>query len=166
MIERQDISGWGRWPRQHCTVITPPTPEAVAPALHGLPSVIARGLGRSYGDSALNRAGVVATTRLDRMIAFDPETATLEAEAGVSLAEVIAAFLPRGFFPFVTPGTRFVTLGGAIAADVHGKNHHRDGAFGDHVALVRPALPGRQDPPLQRRHAIARSSRRHWGAWG
>jgi decaprenylphospho-beta-D-ribofuranose 2-oxidase len=134
VIERQDISGWGRWPRQHCTVITPPTPEAVGPALHGLPSVIARGLGRSYGDSALNRAGVVATTRLDRMIAFDPETGTLEAEAGVSLAEVIAAFLPRGFFPFVTPGTRFVTLGGAIAADVHGKNHHRDGAFGDHVA--------------------------------
>ncbi len=65
----------------------------------------------------------------NRMIAFDATSGQLVAEAGVQLAEIISAFLPRGFFPLVTPGTKFVTLGGAIAADVHGKNHHKDGSF-------------------------------------
>lgn len=134
MTHREELSGWGRWPRVLCTVASPARPEAVAPALAALPSAIPRGLGRSYGDAALNAAGVISCRRLDRMIRFDAETGLLEAEAGVSLDAVIEAFLPRGFFPAVTPGTRFVTLGGAIAADVHGKNHHRDGSFADHVA--------------------------------
>lgn len=131
---RREIMGWGRWPRQTCTLLTPARPEEVGGLLSGLPSGIARGLGRSYGDSTLNPDGVVEMRRLDRMISFDESTGILTAEAGVTLAGVIAAFLPRGFFPMVTPGTKFVTLGGALAADVHGKNHHRDGSFGDHVA--------------------------------
>lgn len=123
-----ELSGWGRFPRRPADLIAPRDEAAIAAALPGGP-VIARGLGRSYGDAALG-ARVLAMRGLDRMIAFDPDTGRLTAEAGVSLAEVIDAFLPRGWFPLVTPGTRFVTLGGAIAADVHGKNHHRDGSFG------------------------------------
>lgn len=93
-------------------------------------SYIAYGLGRSYGDAPLNReGGVITPIRLNRFLAFDPQTGVLECEAGTSLAEILQSFLPRGFFPPVTPGTKFVTVGGAIAADVHGKNHHKDGTF-------------------------------------
>ena len=96
-------------------------------------AVLCRGLGRSYGDSSLPPPShpVVAGTRLaDRILAFDADTGVLRAEAGFSLRELNRLFLPRGFFAPVTPGTQFVTLGGMVAADVHGKNHHRDGCFG------------------------------------
>ena len=92
-------------------------------------SVIARGNGRAYGDSAINAAGTIETRHLNRMLDFDPATGQLVTEPGVLLGDIIAAFLPRGWFLRVTPGTKFVTLGGAIAADVHGKNHHKDGSF-------------------------------------
>jgi FAD/FMN-containing dehydrogenase len=92
------------------------------------------GLGRSYGDSCLNDGGAMLQTRgLDRFIAFDPSTGVLRAEAGTSLDEILRLVVPRGWFLPVTPGTRFVTLGGAIANDVHGKNHHRAGTLGRHV---------------------------------
>src|SRR5690606_39473149 len=90
----------------------------------------ARGLGRASGDASLPRDGaVVLAERLDRLLAFDPATGVLACEAGVSLATILELFLPRGFFFPVTPGTKYITLGGAIAADVHGKNHHRDGSI-------------------------------------
>ena len=133
MSNTQELSGWGRWPRRACHVATPGDPGALDQAL-AEGSAIARGLGRAYGDSALNPECTVSTARLDRLISFDEAAGELVAEAGVSLAQIIETFLPRGFFPAVTPGTKFVTLGGAIAADVHGKNHHVAGAFGDHVA--------------------------------
>ena len=132
MIQRE-ISGWGRFPRETCTILRPQKASLVSDTLAALPSAIPRGMGRSYGDSAINPEGVIDMGGVNRMISFDAARAVLVAEAGVTLAEVIAAFLPRGFFPMVTPGTKFVTLGGAIAADVHGKNHHVDGSFGDHV---------------------------------
>ena len=91
-----------------------------------------RGLGRSYGDSSLPPPGrheVAGTVLADRVLAFDPATGVLRAEAGLSLHELNRLFLPRGFFTPVTPGTQFVTLGGMVAADVHGKNHHRDGTL-------------------------------------
>lgn len=97
-------------------------------------TLIARGLGRSYGDTAVNGGGgVVAMPRLNRMISFDATTGTLDCEAGVSLAEILEVFLPRGYFLPVTPGTKYVTVGGAIANDIHGKNHHCDGTFGRFV---------------------------------
>lgn len=145
----REISGWGRWPRRLCRVATPADPDALARSLAPAPEIstpeisapktsaptaIARGMGRAYGDCALSPALTLSTRRLDRLVAFDPETGLLEAEAGVTLARAIETFLPRGFFPAVTPGTKFVSLGGAIAADVHGKNHHGAGSFGDHVA--------------------------------
>ncbi|MEM7523332.1 MAG: FAD-binding protein, partial [Pseudomonadota bacterium] len=110
MTREETLYGWGRWPRRDCAVAAPDGPFDVARALG--PTTIARGLGRSYGDSALNPARTVATDRLNRLIGFDADAGVLVAEAGVSLAEVIRVFLPRGFFPMVTPGTKFVTIGG------------------------------------------------------
>ena len=101
---------------------------------------LSRGLGRSYGDSSLPPPSrpVVAGSRLaDRILAFDPTTGVLRAEAGLSLFDVNRVFLPRGFFDPVAPGTQFITLGGMVAADVHGKSHHRSGSFGAHVQSLK-----------------------------
>jgi len=104
-------------------------------------SAIPRGNGRSYGDSSLNPEGVVDLRRFNHLLAFDEEAGLLTCEGGVMLADIIEVFLPRGWFAPVTPGTRFVTVGGMIASDVHGKNHHRAGSFGDHLAWIDLALP-------------------------
>lgn len=97
-------------------------------------SVLPYGCGRSYGDSCLNEGGtLLTTTGLNRFIAFDRETGVLRCEAGVTLEEVLALTVPAGWFLSVTPGTKFVTVGGAVANDVHGKNHHVAGTFGCHV---------------------------------
>jgi FAD/FMN-containing dehydrogenase len=131
------LEGWGR--------LGVPGRELLSPDLERLTksAALSRGLGRSYGDSSLPaRPGdKVASTRLaDRILAFDPATGVLRAEAGLSLAELNRVFLPRGWFPPVTPGTKFVTLGGMVASDVHGKNHHVEGCFGAHVSRLRVRL--------------------------
>lgn len=123
------LSGWGRYPVIEARVHRPRSIAALRAVVRAQPSLIARGNGRAYGDSAINPAATVETRHLNRMLAFDRERGRLIAEAGVLLGDVIAVFLPQGWFPWVTPGTKFVTLGGAIAADVHGKNHHKDGSF-------------------------------------
>ena len=126
------VASWGRLSNlphhvvalQNCSRLPRPTRGPV----------LAYGNGRSYGDSCLNEGGELWLTRgLDRFIAFDPITGVLECEAGLMLDEIIKVLLPRGWFLPVTPGTRFVTLGGSIANDVHGKNHHRAGTLGHHV---------------------------------
>lgn len=99
-------------------------------------SLIARGNGRAYGDSALSNLNTVDMRSFNRMLKFDPTTGQLVAEAGVLLQDVIATLLPQGWFPSVTPGTKFVTIGGMIASDVHGKNHHKDGSFGAFVDWI------------------------------
>ena len=97
--------------------------------------LLAYACGRSYGDSCLNEGGVLLdVSRLDRLIAFDAECGVLRCEAGVTLAEILALTVPRGWFLPVVPGTRWVSVGGAIANDIHGKNHHRAGTFGAHVS--------------------------------
>src|ERR1700736_455192 len=96
--------------------------------------VLPFGMGRSYGDSCLNDGGtLLLTTGLDRFIHFDQQNGFLRCEAGVSLDDVLKVIVPRGWFLPTTPGTKFVTVGGAIANDIHGKNHHRAGTFGCHV---------------------------------
>jgi decaprenylphospho-beta-D-ribofuranose 2-oxidase len=129
------LTGWGRYPLSESDIYRPDRiAELQAVVTANSSSLIARGLGRAYGDAALNdRNRVVDLTRLNRMLAFDATTGLLRCEAGVTIAELIDVFLPRGFFPPVTPGTRFVTLGGSVAADVHGKNHHRDSSLAAHV---------------------------------
>ncbi|UWQ94525.1 FAD-binding oxidoreductase [Rhodobacteraceae bacterium M385] len=120
------LSGWGRFPKVECRVIRARNQEDVRQAVLEAP-LIARGNGRAYGDAALNPGLTLDMTGMDRMRSF--ENGVLVAEAGVLLGDIIQAFLPRGWFPMVTPGTKLVSLGGAIAADVHGKNHHIDGSF-------------------------------------
>lgn len=128
------LSGWGRVPV--------PGREVRSEDLEALTrdAVLCRGLGRSYGDSSLpppSHPVVAGATLADRILSFDPATGVLRAEAGFSLRDMNRIFLPRGFFTPVSPGTEFVTLGGMVAADVHGKNHHRDGCFGNHVRALR-----------------------------
>ena len=124
----RELSGWGRTPRAACRVARARGEADVAAAIAQGP-MIARGNGRSYGDPAMSPGLTLDMRGMDRMLSFDEGRGVLVAEAGVLLADIIAAFLPRGWFPAVTPGTKFVTLGGAIAADVHGKNHHGEGSF-------------------------------------
>ena len=129
------LSGWGRYPIHEAQVFAPRSEAAIVERIR-MGGLIARGNGRAYGDSAISRQNTVHMRRFNRMIAFDQASGQLVAEAGVLLADIIQAFLPRGWFPAVTPGTKFVTVGGMIAADVHGKNHHRDGSFGNFVDWV------------------------------
>lgn len=123
---------WGRYPRTRENVIPLIDRHRDLPEIEGLGLPL--GNARSYGDSCLNDGGTLFSTRtLDRFIAFDPLTGVLTCEAGLLLSEILDLAVPQGWFLPVTPGTRFVTVGGAIANDVHGKNHHRAGTFGHHV---------------------------------
>lgn len=131
------LAGWGRLPA--------PGRESVSEDLEALTrgAVLSRGLGRSYGDSSLPALAsdrVVATRLANRILSFDPETRVIRVEAGLSLAELNRIFVPRGYFSPVTPGTKFVTIGGMVASDVHGKNHHVAGCFGSHVRSLRMRL--------------------------
>ena len=127
------LSGWGRYPVLDCRVAYLRRREDLPALLGRGATLIARGNGRSYGDAALNPELTLSMLALDRMQAFDAATGLLTCEAGVLLADILDTFMPRGWFPPVVPGTKLVTVGGMIAADVHGKNHHRDGTFGAHV---------------------------------
>src|SRR5437879_1446646 len=141
------LTGWGR--------IAPSTAELAAPASDAEAAgllrrprpadggVIPRGLGRSYNNAAQSAGGLVlSTARLNRIISLDTATGVAVCEAGVSLEQLMVAGLPAGWFVPVSPGTRQVTVGGAIAADVHGKNHHVAGSFARHVRSADIVLPG------------------------
>jgi len=137
------LMSWGKYPVVDTVLESPKNEAALAAYLAAAKSAIGRGLGRSYGDSALNETFVVSSLRLNHMESFDETSGILVAEAGVSLSDILEAFVPRGWFLPVTPGTKFVTLGGAIASDVHGKNHHVAGTFSKYVPwldLWTPAL--------------------------
>lgn len=127
------LSGWGNYPVTDARIIQAVSPGAVSSLLsqHQFRG-IARGLGKCYGDSSL-ASSVIKTRSLDHFLSFDEATGVLHCEGGVSLAEILDVFVPRGWFLPVTPGTKFVSVAGAIASDVHGKNHHLHGSFGDHL---------------------------------
>jgi len=127
-----ELHGWGRYPRVAGTLTAPASPSGWTQALQEQAPFIARGLGRSYGDSAIGPR-VLATRWLDRFHSFDPVTGVLACDAGVSLDQIVQLAVPQGWFLPVTPGTRFVTVGGAIASDVHGKDHHANGTFCAHL---------------------------------
>ncbi|MGX4801186.1 FAD-binding oxidoreductase [Bradyrhizobium guangdongense] len=128
------VSGWGRFPVVDSEMLRPRSFEGVAEAV--VAGSVARGNGRAYGDAAIGAARTIVMTGFDRIRSFDPATGRIRLEAGVLLSDLIDTFGPRGFLPFVVPGTRFVSIGGAIAADVHGKNHHGEGGFGRYVESI------------------------------
>ena len=132
MTNLTKIYGWGRYPQQDAYLHTPTSHASLEFIAKQQNSVLARGMGRSYGDSA-NALNVLQTTYLNHFIEFDKATGKLTAEAGITLQEILEIIVPSGWFLPVTPGTSYVTLGGAIASDVHGKNHHSAGTFGQHV---------------------------------
>lgn len=125
------IQGWGRYPCVEAEVLMPRS-DFECEEFIGNTAFISRGLGRSYGDSSLSPI-VMETSRLDHFISFNARTGILNCQAGVSINEILNLVVPNGWFMPVTPGTSYVTLGGAIASDVHGKNHHVGGSFSDHV---------------------------------
>ena len=126
---RAELAGWGANLRAQCFLAEPNFTSDVQTDLDHSGS-IARGLGRSYGDCAINaERQVIQTARLNRLLAFDQTTGTLTCEAGASLESIIETFAGRGWFPMITPGTKFVTVAGCIANDIHGKAHHAQGCF-------------------------------------
>lgn len=127
-----NYESWGRFPKVSQRVIALDWIHQTLP-IDSTPLLV-QGMGRSYGDVCLNNGGVILSSRaLNRYIDFDATTGRLRCEAGVTLAEILEFCVPRGWFLSITPGTKFVTVGGAIANDVHGKNHHRSGTFGNHL---------------------------------
>ena len=126
------ITGWGKYPVIEASLCHPQSHRQVKDCLEEDFSGISRGMGRSYGDSSL-AAQVVDVLPLNHILGFDSETGIVSCQAGVTLADLLSVFVPKGWFLPVTPGTKFVSVGGAIASDVHGKNHHIDGSFTDHL---------------------------------
>ena len=138
-LTRRRLTGWGRTAASVARVLSTPDPEEIVKAVVRAAQepgrgVIARGLGRSYGDNAQNGGGVVIDmTACNRIHSISAETNIVDVDGGVSLDQLMKAALPFGLWVPVLPGTRQVTIGGAIACDIHGKNHHSAGSFGDHV---------------------------------
>jgi decaprenylphospho-beta-D-ribofuranose 2-oxidase len=151
------LAGWGRHLRAASHVARPERmAEAVRDFSGAEPSCLAYGNGRSYGDCALNSKGSsLMTTRLDRILSFDSDSGVISVEPGVTFARLFKLFLPRGFLVPVTPGTGFATIGGALANDVHGKNHDKNGSFGQHVISFTLALPSGERREITRDDAPA-----------
>jgi len=128
----RSISDWGNYPTIEADVSGFNTKEQLQESLQNQGPVIAYGNGRSYGDASLQNH-VLFTRHFNKLLAFEEKTGLLTCQAGIMLSEILDVFVPRGWFLPVTPGTKLITVGGAIAADVHGKNHHVDGTFGQHI---------------------------------
>ena len=134
------LSGWAKYPIIEAKVFYPRNIEDLINKIRDK-NAIARGSGRAYGDSAISTSNTISMKYFNRFLDFDNLSGKLVAEAGVKLEEIIEIFLTKGWFPSVSPGTKFATLGGMIAADVHGKNHHKDGSirkFIDWLEIIRP----------------------------
>ena len=126
------FSAWGGYPKSDCDFISVDNKSNLSELLNYNKSYIPYGNGRSYGDSALGD-NIIGCRKKNYFISFDKNDGLLHVQAGVLLSEIIEHFVPRGWFPKVVPGTKLITIGGAIASDVHGKNHHKEGCFSETV---------------------------------
>ncbi len=140
---KEMISGWGRFPKPKAATLVKPDNQSQ------VETQLARGLGRSYGDAAMGEH-LCVMTKLNRILSLDTKKGIITVEAGISIKELLDVIVPLGWFMPVTPGTQFVTIGGAIASDIHGKNHHVDGSFGHHVQSIKLQLADRSIRTLNR----------------
>lgn len=134
------LSGWGKYPVVDCQLASCRSVHDLSSLFGRAETLIPRGNGRSYGDAALNPDLTLSMLAMNHLQNFDQTTGLLTCEAGVLLSDILEVFVPRGWLPAVMPGTKFVTVGGMIASDVHGKNHHHSGTFGRHVDSIELAL--------------------------
>lgn len=130
------IANWGQYPLIEADELFFRDVEEAAGILHDKSKLIARGNGRCYGDASLADT-VVSTLKYNKIISFDKEAGVLDCQAGLTLDEILEVIVPHGWFLPVTPGTKFITVGGAVASDVHGKNHHKEGSFCHHVESLK-----------------------------
>jgi decaprenylphospho-beta-D-ribofuranose 2-oxidase len=126
------ISNWGNYPRIDAHLKSFKSAREIVNEINSGASYIARGNGRCYGDSSLNTR-IISTLKYDNILEFDRANATITCQSGVTFESLIQFLVPKGLFLPVTPGTKFITVGGAVASDIHGKNHHVDGSFGNHI---------------------------------
>lgn len=126
------VTNWGNYPSIEANVTESASVSDLSDLLEAADGLIARGNGRCYGDSSLAE-NIFSTLKLNKFLAFDKQNGTIECQSGVLLSDILNVIVPQGYFLPVTPGTKFITVGGAIAADVHGKNHHCEGSFANHV---------------------------------
>lgn len=138
-MKEEIVSCWGNYPKVQAKVYDASDPVAVYNTIPQKKNIIAFGNGRSYGDSAVNER-ILSINKYNYFLNFNDITGVLHCQAGVLLAEIIDVFMPKGWFLPITPGTKFITVGGAIASDIHGKNHHVAGSFSDHVVSFRLLL--------------------------
>ena len=129
---KQTVTNWGNFPVVEKEMKSEDSAVKIQQYVRNHHDIIARGNGRCYGDAALSE-NIFSTKRLNKFISFDRLNGVIDCEAGVLLSDVLEVIVPQGYFLFVTPGTKFITVGGAIASDVHGKNHHAEGCFSEYV---------------------------------
>lgn len=126
------VANWGLYPAIKANVISPTSIQEFKEAILSHQAIIARGNGRCYGDASLQN-NIISTSKWNKFLDFDRQNGIIEVESGVRLDEILEVSIEAGFFIAVTPGTKFITVGGAISSDIHGKNHHIDGCFSDHL---------------------------------
>lgn len=126
------LANWGNYPVISCDETTFTQADQVEDMISSHSSIIARGNGRCYGDASL-ATNSISTLKFDKVLQFDTETGVFECQSGITLDQILAIVVPKGWFLPVTPGTKFITVGGAVASDVHGKNHHAEGSFSNHI---------------------------------
>jgi decaprenylphospho-beta-D-ribofuranose 2-oxidase len=132
---KQDVSNWGNTPTIYASLIPFNHLHQLKEVIHHTQNVIPRGMGRCYGDSALNDT-IISTTEFNQMKSFDASTGIVICQAGITLEAILNTIIPSGWFLPVTPGTKFVTIGGVVAANVHGKNHHVHGSLSQHLMYI------------------------------
>jgi FAD/FMN-containing dehydrogenase len=137
------LANWGNYPALLCDETTFSQEEQIQDFISSHTSIIARGNGRCYGDASL-AAFSVSTLKYDKVLAFDTVNGIFECQSGITLDQILEIIVPEGWFLPVTPGTKFITIGGAVASDVHGKNHHVDGSFSNHIISM-DVITGNKD---------------------